>query len=169
MKNSISKFLTLHLILGITLMISCSTDSNKAETKDQKFSPPEPAFIAEGNLIFIRDLDTLSQIDIEIADNEARRQRGLMYRTKMKENNGMLFIFDNAEPQSFWMENTYISLDILFIGTNLEILQISANTVPYTRSSVTCKKPAQYVLELNAGICKELGINVGDRIVFKRN
>jgi hypothetical protein len=84
---------------------------------------PEPKFQKEGELSFIGSASgqQLAKIDIEIADNDMERGFGLMYRRSMGENQGMLFLFDNNEPQSFWMKNTLIPLDILFISEDFTI------------------------------------------------
>jgi uncharacterized membrane protein (UPF0127 family) len=129
---------------------------NKATTfrKDGRLS-----FHLSGNLSPVN-------IDIEIADDEAERMRGLMDRISMPEFAGMLFIFENDEPRSFWMKNTYISLDIIFINSNKEIVSIQKYTQPQTTSSIPSDKPATFVLEVNAGFTDKYGINPGDKIDF---
>ncbi len=105
-------------------------------------------------------------IDIEVADDEQERTRGLMDRFNLPENAGMLFIFPDEEFRSFWMKNTYISLDILYINAQMEIESIRKYTLPQNTSSIPSEKPAKYVLELNAGFTDKYNIKQGDRIQY---
>lgn len=103
---------------------------------------------------------------VELADTPEAQARGLMFRTEMGENEGMIFPSDVPQQRSFWMKNTPLSLDIIFIGTDGRILNIAANTVPYSRESVTSQGIAGAVLELRAGRAAALGIVPGDRVTF---
>ncbi|TAH18559.1 MAG: DUF192 domain-containing protein [Cytophagales bacterium] len=127
-----------------------------------------PSFKKEGELSFISKTNQqeIKKIQIEIADNEGERQQGLMYRTAMEEGQGMLFIFPNSEPQSFWMKNTLISLDLLFVDENKEIVTIQKYAQPKSESSIPSSKPAKYVVEVNAGFCDRYQIKEGDVVKF---
>lgn len=109
----------------------------------------------------------ISEIDIEIADNDEERANGLMFRTEMKENQGMLFIFERDEPQSFWMRNTYISLDMIFVNSAFEIVTIHKNTETTTDKNYPSTKLAKYVIEVNGGYCDKFGIKQGDKIAYR--
>ena len=102
----------------------------------------------------------------ELADSAQAQARGLMFRTALAENEGMVFPSAAPEPRSFWMKNTPLSLDIIFIGPDGRITNIAANTVPYSLDSVSSSGLASAVLELRAGRAKELGIVPGDRVVW---
>ena len=136
----------------------------------QKFVAEDsaPTFIKQGELIFVdtADSDTLAVIDIEIADNDQKTAQGLMYRTSMPENAGMLFLMKTEQMQSFWMKNTYIPLDMIFVNSQKEIVTIRHNTTPMKESSYYSTKPALYVVEVNAGFCRKNNIKEGDRIEF---
>ncbi len=136
----------------------------------QKFVAEDsaPSFIKQGELIFVdtADSDTLAVIDIEIADNDQKTAQGLMYRTSMPENAGMLFLMKTEQMQSFWMKNTYIPLDMIFVNSQKEIVTIRHNTTPMKESSYYSTKPALYVVEVNAGFCRKNNIKEGDRIEF---
>lgn len=106
------------------------------------------------------------KIDIEIADDDYQRQLGLMNRESMEELQGMLFIFPAERYQSFWMLNTLFSLDMIFINSNKEIVTIHKNTTPLSEQSYPSSKPAQYVLEVNAGFCERHNIKEGDRVFW---
>jgi uncharacterized membrane protein (UPF0127 family) len=124
----------------------------------------EPSFRKDGILSIIPSDSPPINLEIEIADDEGEIMRGLMDRLSMPENAGMFFIFDKDEPRSFWMKNTYISLDIIYINSNKEIVSIQKYTQPKTTSSIPSEEPAMYVLEVNAGFVDKFGINAGDRI-----
>lgn len=113
--------------------------------------------------------DTLAIIGIEIADNDQRRARGLMFRRTLPQDAGMLFIQDAEEIQSFWMKNTYIPLDMVFVNADKEIVTIQANTAPLREWNYVSTKPALYVVEVNAGFCRRNGIEEGDKIGFRVN
>jgi uncharacterized protein len=107
----------------------------------------------------------------EVARNDADRTQGLMYRRSMPADQGMLFDFGRVEPVSMWMQNTYLSLDMLFIRPNGTIARIAANTEPLSTRTIPSGEPVLAVLELNAGTAARLGIKAGDRVqhpVFKR-
>ena len=109
----------------------------------------------------------ISQIDIEIADDMVERAVGLMYRDEMKENQGMFFIFPRQEYQSFWMKNTVLPLDILFVNKKNEIVTIHKNTTPFSEESYPSTAPAVYVIEVNAGYTDTHGIEQGDKISWR--
>jgi uncharacterized membrane protein (UPF0127 family) len=101
---------------------------------------------------------------VEIADDPRERARGLMFRRHMESGHGMLFDFQEEERASFWMENTYIPLDMLFIKADGTVESIAARTTPLSRRSVESKGPVRYVLEINGGLSRSLGIEPGDKV-----
>lgn len=129
----------------------------------------EPTFMKEGELAFLNaDGDTIKLIDIEIAGTEAERNQGLMYRKSMKENHGMLFIMDEFRPQSFWMHNTHISLDIIYLDIDSNIVSVQKYTEPYSDASLPSNKPAKFVVEVIAGFYDKYGLKEGDRMSVKQ-
>lgn len=103
---------------------------------------------------------------VELAASPEAQTRGLMFRTELGDNEGMLFPSEVPEPRSFWMKNTPLSLDIIFIGPDGRIANIAANTVPYSLDSVSSQGAAIAVLELRAGRSAALGIEPGDKVVW---
>lgn len=105
---------------------------------------------------------------VEVAKTEFEKQRGLMFRKSLAENKGMLFVYDKPSFVSFWMKNTLIPLDILFIGSDLKIKSISENTPPCPPATVCPSypslEPVQYVLELNGGTTARQKIGLGDNV-----
>ncbi len=134
-----------------------------------KKSTGEPEWVKEGEVTFIskESRQQLGKIDVEVAMSPAERSQGLMNRTKMEEDNGMLFIFERDEMQSFWMKNTIIPLDILFINSKGVINTIHHNTVPYSEKPIPSKDKSQFVVEVNGGYCSKHGIKEGDLIEYK--
>ncbi|MDP2966818.1 MAG: DUF192 domain-containing protein [bacterium] len=106
---------------------------------------------------------------VELAITTQERTRGLMFREKLDLDKGMLFIFENGGEYSFWMKNTLIHLDIIWINKDKEVVFISKNTQPCKSDpcpTINPDKKAQYVLELNGGITDKIGLEVGDKIIF---
>jgi hypothetical protein len=167
-KNKISwwKLVFSLFIIGALLLLFNYEPPVKTPKKKQTSS--EPQFKKEGELSFFKknSSEEITKINIEIADNNYERAQGLMYRNKMKENNGMLFIMKREEPQSFWMRNTYISLDIIFLNTEMEIVHIEKYTQISSDEPIPSKKNAKYILEVNAGFCNKYNINTGDNIKY---
>jgi uncharacterized membrane protein (UPF0127 family) len=126
-------------------------------------------FTKEGELTFSdAGGKFITRIDLEIADDNHQREQGLMFRENMDEDQGMLFIFDNEVIQSFWMRNTVLPLDIIYVNFKMEIVHIAKNAKPFDETSIPSIKPAKYVVEVVAGYCDKLGIKEGDKIVWRR-
>lgn len=128
-------------------------------------------FHKEGELWFLsaQTGDTIKQIDVEFATTDLQREKGLMYRKSMEETQGMLFVFAREEEQSFWMKNTYISLDIIYLDEERKVVSVQQNTKPLSEDGLPSGKPAKYVLEVNAGFCERWKVHVGDKIGYKTN
>lgn len=105
-------------------------------------------------------------VDVELAVTQAVQARGLMFRSDLAQNAGMLFVFPDNSPRSFWMKNTPLSLDILYIGEDRTIGHIAADTTPYSEKSIPSQGPARYVLEVHAGFTKRHGIKPGSKITL---
>lgn len=103
---------------------------------------------------------------VEIADNDADRAKGLMYRKELPEGRGMLFDFHSDQEVSFWMQNTYIPLDMIFIRGDGRILRIAENTEPLSTRIIGSNGPVRGVLEVIGGTARKLGIAPGDRVAF---
>lgn len=164
-------------ILGLCVILflaACETDNTSSSSSNPNngktvVKSAGPQFKKEGELYLLKAAgDTIRKIDIEIADIESERTIGLMHRRSMPDTQGMLFIFDREEPRSFWMRNTLIGLDILYIKQDGTIESIAKYTVPKSERSIPSRGPALYVLELIEGFCDIYGVEVGDKIDFKR-
>jgi len=106
-------------------------------------------------------------IQAEIADTAAKRAKGLMFRQELAEEQGMLFVFEQEQEVSFWMKNTLIPLDLIFLDKDLKIVDIKQDFQPCKTDSClvySSKQPAKYVLEVNSGFIKANDIKIGDVI-----
>jgi len=159
-------------VMIIALVTFLTRHSNKGVPPGGMPTDRTPAvttydFHKEGQLRFLNTKQELIiAIDIEIARDESEREIGLMYRENMAENQGMLFVFDDSDPRSFWMKNTIISLDMIFVNEKDEIITIHKHTIPLSEGSYTSTGPAKYVVEVNAGFTDNYQIMVGDRIAW---
>jgi uncharacterized membrane protein (UPF0127 family) len=101
---------------------------------------------------------------VEMAVTPEEQARGLMFRRELPEGQGMLFDFQREQPATFWMKNTYVSLDMIFIRADGSILRIAENTIPLSEALVPSGGPVRAVLEVVAGTARKLGIAPGDRV-----
>lgn len=112
--------------------------------------------------------EAISTIETAVADDETSRSAGLMNVQQLPMDKGMLFIFENQQPRSFWMANTPLALDIIFVDENFEIVRIHQNTQPYSNQSIESEEPAKYVIETNAGYTLRYDILEGMRVEFQK-
>jgi len=111
------------------------------------------------------------RFDVELAADDAARARGLMFRDSMAEDHGMLFLFDDVQPRSFWMKDTHIPLDMLFFDQDYKLVNAQERVPPCRRDpclAYSSTGPAKYVLELNSGMADKLGVKPGDLLTFTR-
>lgn len=104
---------------------------------------------------------------VEVADTPAKRTMGLQYRKELGSDRGMIFLFPSEAPQSFWMKNTPIPLDMIFINRQKKIVGIVEQTVPFSLDSRSVGAPSQFVLEINGGLAKRHGLQAGDSVRFQ--
>jgi uncharacterized membrane protein (UPF0127 family) len=157
------------LLAAAVYFIFSDTLNDKTTNTNQLNTYTKFDFEKEGELTLQTDKqEFIKRINIEIADDDAQRSTGLMLRDKMSFNQGMLFIFPRERLQSFWMRNTQISLDMLFINKEKKIVTIHQNTKPFSDQSYASDEPAKYVLEVKAGFVEKFGINEGYRVNWTR-
>jgi uncharacterized protein len=128
------------------------------------FAALSPARAAGQATIEIVSKNGVHPFSVELANNDAERERGLMFRKSLPEGQGMLFDFKRDSPVSFWMHNTYISLDMLFIASDGRIVHIVENAKPQSDDLIPSGGPVRAVLEVIAGTAQKLGIASGDRV-----
>jgi uncharacterized membrane protein (UPF0127 family) len=150
--------------LGLLFIAVTSCKDEKKSVKQTEIS-----FNKEADLIIhkIATDSTEIKLDIEIADTDYDIQTGLMYRSSMETNQGMLFVFDDVVERYFYMKNTQIPLDIIYLDANRKIVSFQKNAKPFDETSLPSKVPAKYVLEVNAGMSDVWSVKEGDSISFK--
>lgn len=140
--------------------------SCKQDKKDMK--PVEVAFKKEGNLTLYKSTSDsiITTLEIEIADTDYDVQTGLMYRSSMKDNRGMLFVFPTMRERAFYMKNTRIPLDLVYLDDKKYIVSFQENAQPFNEAALPSIVPAQYVLEINAGLAEKWLLEIGDRMEY---
>jgi uncharacterized membrane protein (UPF0127 family) len=128
----------------------------------------EPPFVHEGHGAFVNGSDTVATYRLELAESEREVQQGMMWRKHMDPDMGMLFLMPEERMQSFWMKNTYVSLDIVYISAAGQVVSIQANAQPFNETPLPSEGPAQLVLELPAGTCAQVGITPGMNWTWNR-
>lgn len=131
----------------------------------------EPKFKKEATLFLIQPdtRDTIEKLDIELAETREEISYGMMYRKSMDPSTGMLFLMEEERQQSFYMKNTFVSLDIIFINDDLEIVSIQKNAEPLNERSLPSEGPASYILEVKGGYSDQHGIVKGTIVAFERD
>jgi len=114
--------------------------------------------------VVIHTKDGPRTVAVEIVATDAARQRGLMYRRELPEGTGMLFVFDEESDHAFWMKNTFIPLDMIFVGGDRRIVGVQANTVPHSLRQLSVGKPSRWVVEVPAGWSARNQVKEGDRV-----
>ena len=153
----------LSLVFLLTVFLACKND--KAKT----VKPIEISFTKEAELFFLKDNDTLVQLDIELAEDDYEQQTGLMHRNSMAMNQGMLFIYKDERPRpNFYMKNTEIALDLIYINSDYQIVEINKNAHPFDETPIKANQPAKYVLEVNAGFVEKYSISDSLVISFQK-
>ena len=130
---------------------------------------PEPTVAGTGDagsrVIFITSGGEVPVL-VEIADSPAEQRRGLMFRKELAADHGMLFTFAIEEEHPFWMKNTYIPLDMIFVDAARKVVGVVANAEPLNETALTVGKPSKYVVEVNAGFAAKNGIGEGASASF---
>ena len=135
-------------------------------------APAEPAADTSIADVAVEPLEIVTasgshRFRVELADDARERDRGLMFRTVLPDDEGMIFQFERPMPLSFWMKNTLIPLDIIFIGADGRIVNIAENTTPMSLEPIPSTGPAIAVLEVRGGLTRELGVQPGDRVLHR--
>lgn len=152
-----------------TLAACATPPSNEAgEPAESEESQVNVPFRKDGILTISRDDEVYLTLDIEIADTDSSRNRGLMQRDGLPEDSGMWFIFDQESEQGFWMANTRLALDLIFVRSDGTVQSISKYIQPMRTETIPSNGPAQYVLEVEAGYSDSKGILEGDVIAYQR-
>lgn len=144
----------------------------RTEPASNASQPPIPARHATSGLelvgLDIEGRGRTHRFVVEVARSADEQAQGLMFRRSLGANEGMIFPFESPRPANFWMRNTLIPLDMIFVRENGTIARIAANTVPLSEATVSSGEPVAAVLEIRGGRAAELGISDGDRVYWPR-
>ncbi len=152
----------------VLVVFGCALACSNTEKQPAQPDKPKGRVITpEAQLSFVdNDGNTISTIDVALADEQLERNQGLMDVRSMGADEGMLFIFEEERPLSFWMANTPLSLDIMYVNSDSTIVRIYSNTTPFSETTLPSDAPAIYVVETNAGYAVAKGITEGMKIRF---
>lgn len=156
----------------LLLILTCLllTAGCRSEERDLPTIRTETEFRSDGILSFLSPSgDTLSTIDIEIAETDEARARGLMGRRSLPPRSGMFFIMDEADTTGFWMRNTPMPLDIIFVSSDSQVVSIARRTTPYSDDVISPEAAKKYVVEVRAGHADRLGVTDSTRITWTRS
>lgn len=152
------------IIVILFALVACNLPTGQSQAQNISIeSNVSKAGLAEVPLTIMSSNRT-HKFTVEVAKTPQEQARGMMFRTEMAPNSGMIFPFSTDRMASFWMKNTVIPLDIIFIRSDGTIESIAANTTPYSLDPVQSGEPVSAVLELPGGRAAELGIGAGDRV-----
>jgi len=148
------------LVVALAALPTCKSGGQKATATSAPASPSAATVAIDtgGRRVAFR---------VEVAVTPEEHARGLMYRSQLADDAGMIFVFEEPSVQRFWMKNTLIPLDMIFIGTNRKIVGVVENAAPETESERTVGAPSQYVLEIGGGLAARLGIHRGEPVDFQ--
>lgn len=143
---------------AVAALATCKSGGQKAGTTSAPGTGASVAIGANGRKVVFH---------VEVALTSEQHARGLMYRTQMDPDAGMIFVFDEPSIQTFWMRNTYLPLDMIFIGADRRIVGVVPDAVPETDTERRVGAPSQYVLEIGGGLAARLGIHRGAEVDFQ--
>jgi len=151
------------LVLSLLFAAACAKEGRQASATSSK-----PEFRHDANLQIEDASGALrAEFRIEIAKTEREVMDGLKNREQMDPDHGMLFIFEHLDYHSFWMQDTYLSLDMIFINHENEVVHIEENTTPFSEDPIFPSRPNLYVLEVLAGTVQRLNIKESDIVKWQ--
>lgn len=164
--NKLLKLNKLFISAVFLFFVLSSCNKNKNSRSNDSYYNGR-VVVAEQSVYFLdTELNEISSVEVQISDDVMERSQGLMDVRELPENHGMLFIFDTEEPLSFWMANTPLPLDIMYVNSDSVIVSIYHSTTPFSEKGLPSGVPAQYVVETNGGYAIKYGIEEGYRIRF---
>ena len=166
-KHFVTVALVLVALAAIALILPRFFSNESNRVQEIEITPQDIDFTRDGEVSIFKNDSLIQTIEVEFAKNDEERALGLMYRSSMDEHQGMWFIFPEEAPRSFYMRNTEIPLDIIYLDKDKKVVSIAKNARPYDETSLLSEKPAMYVLEINGGLSDKWGIEKGDRMEVK--
>ena len=166
-KHFVPVALVLVALAAIALILPRFFSNESNRVQEIEITPQDIDFTRDGEVSIFKNDSLIQTIEVEFAKNDEERALGLMYRSSMDEHQGMWFIFPEEAPRSFYMRNTEIPLDIIYLNKDKKVVSIAKNARPYDETSLPSERPAMYVLEINGGLSDKWGIEKGDRMEVK--
>ena len=166
-KHFVTVALVLVALAAIALILPRFFSNESNRVQEIEITPQDIDFTRDGEVSIFKNDSLIQTIEVEFAKNDEERALGLMYRSSMDEHQGMWFIFPEEAPRFFYMRNTEIPLDIIYLDKDKKVVSIAKNARPYDETSLPSEKPAMYVLEINGGLSDKWGIEKGDRMEVK--
>lgn len=154
------------LIIAPLIFIQCDQKKGSGGSSDQNKTQGRTINLEREVSFLGTDNAPVKTIQVAVADDAKERNQGLMDVYNMAEDEGMIFIFEKEELQSFWMANTPLTLDIMYVNADSNIVRIYQNTEPFSQASLPSESPAQYVIETNGGFSVANGITEGMKVRF---
>ncbi len=167
MKIFARKSLVIWSVLSLAFVAFAGLSAHAAEPKKLAGPPIPQSTLRTENVVIVTAKGDKHTFDVEIARTPNELAYGLMNRTGMAKDHGMLFLFKDEIERSFWMKNTLIPLDMIFIRSDGTIQRVHPSAIPNDLTPVFSQGPAMAVLELNGGRAADLGIKAGDRVIHK--
>lgn len=155
------------LLLSTVALVGCSRGGGEAASSPEPTAAVHPISGLPIVVLTVESEGKVHKFAVEVASTEAEQAKGLMFRTGMAADEGMIFPRKEARKAAFWMRNTVIPLDIIFIGPDRRILNIGAEAQPYDEAPVPSSGPVIAILELNGGRAAQLGLAPGDKVSWK--
>lgn len=154
---------------ALTVVLVCALFAALPLTPPATAKDAEPLPITvSADEVVLQTASGTHRFTIEIADDPMERARGLMFREDMARDHGMLFDFGAEDLRSFWMKNTPLPLDIIFVKADGTVVSIAENTTPFSTAPIDSADTARFVFEVNAGVSEDIGLMPGDRLHHPR-
>lgn len=153
---------------GAALVCAALFISGELVRAQSNIAPSTATSQCAADQVLVTVPDGVHGFNVEVADTEQERARGLMFREEMAADAGMLFVYPDSAPRAFWMRNTLIPLDIIFADARGTVVSIAANAVPGDETPLPSDGAAQFVLEVNGGVAQRLGITAGHSVLRHR-
>lgn len=161
------------LVFSSLVLAGCLSLTSNGEAPSNEIEIDAPAPYDDAEVAFVVDGEERGQLDVEIAETRSERSQGLMGRESLPEGTGMLFVYGGADVRAFWMKNTLVPLDIIFVDSDRRVVNVKhaspePDTPDHELTRYTSDGPAQYVVEAERGYANETGISPGDELVIRR-
>lgn len=153
---------------GNNHMNSSAMNTSAMNTSAMNSSTMNTSAMNTSSVVFTGNNVTPVTVDVEVVDTLAEQEYGLMNRTSLGQYDGMLFVFASDRELSFWMKDTLIPLDMVFVNRSGAIVDINKNAIPMSENVFTAKSPCEYVVEVNGGFCDQHGIRIGDAVIIPK-